>query len=211
MATWELDSSLLSGERSPNLFDLLGCARTPDLRCGFEYWIGRVHPEDVELARGAVNRCLTEGVPFNIEYRVVRADTGEERWVQSQCSRFGNGGEEGARLLCVSFDITERKHAEAALQESEWRFLTIFEQANDYIFTADLEQRVTSCNPAVCAALGYTEEEALGKSFAHFVGADGFEQKTAMLNRKVQRGGSTRHTIAVNSKDRSEEHTSELQ
>src|SRR3546814_9731247 len=97
--------------------------------------------------------------------------------------------------------ISERKHAEAALQESEWRFRTIFEQANDYIFTADLEQRVTSCNPAVCAALGYTEEEALGKSFAHFVGADGFEQTTAMLNRKVQRGGSTRHTIAVNSKD----------
>src|SRR3546814_20150244 len=77
-----------------------------------EDWIGRVHPEDVELARGAVNLCLTEGVPFNIEYRIFRADTGEERWLQSHCSRFGNGGEEGARLLGVSFDITERKHAE---------------------------------------------------------------------------------------------------
>src|SRR3546814_1772194 len=121
-------------------------------------------------------------------------------WSSDVCS--SDLGEEGARLLGVSFDITERKHAEAAIQESEWRFRTIFEQANDYIFTADLEQRVTSCNPAVCAALGYTEEEALGKSFAHFVGADGFEQTTAMLNRKVQRGGSTRHTIAVNSKDR---------
>src|SRR3546814_20491661 len=69
------------------------------------------------------------------------------------------------------------------------------------LFRADLEQRVTSCNPAVCAALGYTVEEALGKSFAHFVGADGFEQTTAMLNRKVQRGGSTRHTIAAISTD----------
>src|SRR3546814_3554844 len=69
------------------------------------------------------------------------------------------------------------------------------------LFRSDLEQRVTSCNPGVCAALGYTEEESLGKSFAHFVGADGVEQTTAMLNRKVQRGGSTRHTIAVNSKD----------
>src|SRR3546814_15875826 len=97
--------------------------------------------------------CLTEGGQFNIENRICRADTGEERWLQSHCSRFGNGGEEGARLLGVSFDITERKHAEAALQESEWRFRTIFEQASDYIFTADLEQRVTSCNPAVCAAL----------------------------------------------------------
>src|SRR3546814_16588863 len=103
-------------------------------------------------------------------------------WSSDVCS--SDLGEEGARLLGVSFDITERKHAEAALQESEWRFRTIFEQANDYIFTADLEQRVTSCNPAVCAALGYTEEEALGKSFAHFVGADGFEKTPAMLNRK---------------------------
>src|SRR3546814_10626600 len=94
MATWELDSSCLSGEWSPNRFDILGFARTPDLRGGFEDWIGRVHPEDVELARGAVNLCLTEGVPFNIEYRIFRADTGEERWLQSHCSRFGNGGED---------------------------------------------------------------------------------------------------------------------
>src|SRR3546814_17632002 len=133
--------------------------------------------------------CLTEGGQFNIENRICRADTGEERWLQSHCSRFGNGGEEGARLLGVSFDITERKHAEAALQESEWRFRTIFEPANDYIFTADLEQRVTSCNPAVCAALGYTEEEALGQSFDHFVGEDGFEQTPDRTRAGSGKGG----------------------
>src|SRR3546814_7128244 len=79
--------------------------------------------------------------------------------------------------------------------------MRISDWSSDVCSSDLLNQRVTSCNPAVCAALGYTEEEALGKSFAHFVGADGFEQTTAMLNRKVQRGGSTRHTIAVNSKD----------
>src|SRR3546814_17926584 len=81
ISDWSSDvcSSDLSGEWSPNRFDILGFARTPDLRGGFEDWIGRVHPEDVELARGAVNLCLTEGVPFNIEYRIFRADTGEAR------------------------------------------------------------------------------------------------------------------------------------
>src|SRR3546814_6127003 len=58
--------------------------------------------------------------------------------------------------------------------------------------------RISDWSSDVCSS---DLEEALGKSFAHFVGADGFEQTTAMLNRKVQRGGSTRHTIAVNSKD----------
>src|SRR3546814_5808476 len=58
--------------------------------------------------------------------------------------------------------------------------------------------RISDWSSDVCSS---DLEEALGKSFAHFVGADGFEQTTAMLNRKVQRGGSTRHTIAANSKD----------
>src|SRR3546814_12425754 len=73
---------------------ILGFARTPDLRGGFEDWIGRVHPEDVELARGAVNLCLTEGVPFNIEYRIFRADTGDERWLQSHRSEERRVGKE---------------------------------------------------------------------------------------------------------------------
>ena len=33
------------------------------------------------------------------------------------------------------------------------------------IFTADLDMRITSCNPAVAAALGQTPEELIGTAF----------------------------------------------
>ena len=200
MATWELDLVTMRGDWSPNRFDILGYPRSPDLKGGFDEWLARIHPDDMDFARGSAERCFHEGVPFQIEYRIFRADNGEERWLQSNGSRI-EGDDGHARFVGVSFDVTDRKHAEAALREGEWRFRTIFEQANDYIFTADLDQIVTSCNPAVCAALGYTPEEGVGMSFAQFVDIPEFAQTTAMLQAKLKSGGSTRHTIAVRTRD----------
>jgi PAS domain S-box-containing protein len=62
-------------------------------------------------------------------------------------------------------DITERKHVEHALNQSEGRLRTILESARDYaIFTLDLNRRVTVWNAGAEAVFGYTEKEMLGKS-----------------------------------------------
>ncbi|HEX8249763.1 MAG TPA: PAS domain S-box protein, partial [Pyrinomonadaceae bacterium] len=62
-------------------------------------------------------------------------------------------------------DITERKHIERALNQSEGRLRTILESAKDYaIFTLDLNRRVTVWNSGAEDVFGYTEEEMLGKS-----------------------------------------------
>ncbi len=201
MATWEAELPLLDGEWSPNRFDMLGYQRPANMRGRFEEWLDRIHFEDIALVREAIERCRRDGTSFAIEYRILRADNGAERWLQTHGSRIDDPHGVPSRLVGVSFDITERKRAEADLRDSEWRFRTIFEQANDYIFTSDLNQRVTSCNPAVCAALGYTPEEALGRSFADFVDIAGFEQTTAMLQSKLDQGGATRHTIGVRTRD----------
>src|SRR3546814_2680005 len=66
--------------------------------------------------------------------------------------------ESGAALVRIFFFSSRRRHTRCAL--------------------------VTGVQTCALPILGYTEEEALGKSFAHFVGADGFEQTTAMLNRR---------------------------
>ncbi len=201
MATWELDPETLEGQWSANRFDILGYPRNEALRGTFHDWLARVHPDDVERARKAVEDCLYRGIAFEMEYRILRADTGGERWLQSHGSRLEGTADDPPRFAGISFDVTARKQAEAALRDSEWRFRTIFEQANDYIFTSDLQQRVTSCNPSVCTALGYTPEEAVGMSFAQFVGPSEYEQTTAMLQHKLLHGGTTRHTITVHTRD----------
>jgi PAS domain S-box-containing protein len=79
--------------------------------------------------------------------------------------------EHGNPVGVVEFarDITERKRADEALQESEKQFRELIENANDIIYTHDLEGNFTSANPAVTRIYGYTTEEALQLNIAQIV------------------------------------------
>lgn len=52
-----------------------------------------------------------------IEYRVIGTQTGVERWLELKGKMYFTGGQPN-RLLGTAVDITERKHAEQALQQS---------------------------------------------------------------------------------------------
>ena len=66
--------------------------------------------------------------------------------------------------VVVSFkDITERKHAEEALQESESRMRAITDSAQDAILMMDPEGLISYWNPAAERILGYTSVEAMGQ------------------------------------------------
>ena len=201
MATWELDLPSMEGGWSANRFDLLGLPRTRDLRGTVDDWLERIEPEDRAYARSAVFRCFELGEPYTIEYRIRRADTGEERWLRSHGSRIADSGGGPRRFVGISFDITERKRAEEDLRESEGRFRTIFEQANDFLITTTLDQKVTQVNPAVLAALGYAEEELVGHPISDFMDPDQFEISRAAVAKKLAEGGTTRLTLTVRAKD----------
>ncbi len=201
MATWELDLETMEGAWSLNRFDLLGITRRPDARGSFEEWIDRIHPDDREMIREAALRCFTSGTPYTIEYRILRADNGAERWLQSHGSRIDYADDRPSRFVGVSFDVTDRKRAEEQLRESEARFRTIFEQANDFLITTTLDNCVTSVNPAVVEAIGYAEEEIVGRSIRDFMEPDQFAISMDAFNRKLQHGGSTRLTVKLRARD----------
>jgi PAS domain S-box-containing protein len=69
------------------------------------------------------------------------------------------------RFVGTRIDITERKAAEDALRASEERFRGTFENAGVGIAHADFEGRWLRLNEKLCAIVGYTREELLGKTF----------------------------------------------
>jgi PAS domain S-box-containing protein len=63
-------------------------------------------------------------------------------------------------------DITEQKKAEAILRESEAKYRTIFESANDIMILLDDKARIIDVNPRIKDIAGYDREELIGNNFS---------------------------------------------
>jgi PAS domain S-box-containing protein len=73
----------------------------------------RLHPEDRESALELVNRAVDERSELDFEARII-LPSGEVRWLQSRGQLVFRADGAPERMVGVSMDITERKHAEEA-------------------------------------------------------------------------------------------------
>ncbi len=128
-----------------------------------ESWASLIHPRD----RAAMVDYLTgdvaaRGRPFDRQYRILRADSGEERWVHGRGRLEVDGSGRPVRMLGTIADITEQHRAQEALRASEARYAAILEGTAEAILIADsATHRYRWVNAAACALLGYTREELL--------------------------------------------------
>jgi len=90
-------------------------------------------------------------------------------------------------ILCISADVTEKMKAEAALRESEERFRTIFETAEDSIFIKDHRGVYTLINPAMGRLFGRPPSEMIGKNDKELFGVEG-SRAIREVDRRVLQG-----------------------
>jgi diguanylate cyclase (GGDEF)-like protein/PAS domain S-box-containing protein len=100
---------------------------------------------------------------------------------------FAEYDKDGQRFFTsVIRDITERKRSQEALKQSESRFRDLFENANDLIYTHDLEGRFTSLNRAGERITGYSRDEALNMQISEVVAPEYIEYAQRMTMRKLE-------------------------
>jgi len=133
-----------------------------------EGWLKVVHPEDKERISSGWQAAIRQQSPSYTDYRIIRPD-GTIAWVLGQAIPEINAENQVVGYVGTITDITERVRAEAAQQQSEFLFRTLFELSPDSIVLIDpndpnVSWPIVDCNEAACRMNGYRREELIGQS-----------------------------------------------
>jgi PAS domain S-box-containing protein len=104
-----------------------------------------------------VNELQIQGKVENLEALFRCKDGTVKTGLMSACVIEINGEK---CILSVTRDITDRKQAEQALRESEFRYRTFFERGGDGVVILNPEDgKILEFNDVACRQLGYSREE----------------------------------------------------
>lgn len=126
-----------------------------------------VHPADRAATQVALD-LLAAGISVNSFENRYRCQDGSYKWLCWNAVPFL----EERLVYAVARDVTDRKLAEQALQESEERFRATFEQAAVGICHCSLDGRFFLFNQKFCDIIGYTPEETQALSHVEITHPD---------------------------------------
>jgi PAS domain S-box-containing protein len=156
-----------------------------------------IHPDDVDEVARIVADGLKNKRSYEIEYRVIHKDGA----VRSVFER-GRGvfDDAGKAIYCdgVIFDVTERRHIEAELRESETRFRTLLANVPGACYRCAYDNAYTMefISDAITDISGYRASDFIGNSvrtYASIIHPDDL----AMVSRLVDEARTARTQSSI--------------
>ena len=184
IGTWEWEPATRKSALSPELHEMFGTDPSdPEHR---RVWEARVHPEDLARMPAIFEEANRTG-NMDFEYRYNHPVQGL-RWFYCKGARM----HDGARLLGILMDVTDRKRGE----EAGLRLAAIVQSSDDAIVSKDLNGIVISWNPAAEKMFGYKPEEIIGKPITTIIPPELHSDEDMILG-KIRRGEKIDHFETV--------------
>ena len=98
-------------------------------------------------------------------------------------------GDKHKRVIFIIRDVTQQKNNELEVLRQKEFFQTLIENSPVAIVTLDLNQRITSCNPAFLNAFGFTKQEVMGRELDPFFAENHEYNHAIKLTQAVLQGG----------------------
>ncbi|MBH8565226.1 response regulator [Nostoc sp. CENA67] len=134
----------------------------------YETFKSYILPEDLESLEQAINDSHQQRTDFSHEFRVLWPD-GSIHWIEGKGKSYYNEPGEPVRMLGTVRDISNRKQAIVALQQSEASYKQLVELCPEAIFIQS-EGKFVFLNSAAIKLFGATKgEELLDKNILEFV------------------------------------------
>jgi PAS domain S-box-containing protein len=142
-----------------------------------------VHGEDVASLQTSIKASEQTLTPWTWEGRLI-TPSGQQKWIQgiAHPEHQTNGSILWDGLL---LDVSDRKRAEELLQESEFKYRSLVENANDIIYIMATDGTFTYVSPNWTEMLGHAIEEVVNHSFIPFVHPDDVPRCLEFLQRLV--------------------------
>ena len=155
VSTWELDLLTDHFIHSPGLAVIFG--HHPSTTITYEQMRGQVHPEDIH---DIVEKAFEQGIKthlYKYEARVIKPDN-TICWIRKQGKVFFDDDNKPIKIIGTLRDITEEKHLQQVLQESESKFRLLADSLPQQIWTADTAGNLFYFNQNVYTYCGLTPE-----------------------------------------------------
>lgn len=153
------------------LAELSGYTREELLQISF---VELIHPLDrAWVVKNVALRLTGEKVPGDYEFRAVNR-AGETVYLRGIFSlvEFNNN----SAILAQVLDVTEQKHAEDELRNSDQKYRSVLDNIEDGYFEVDLAGNLTYYNDAVCKILGYARESLAGMNYRKYTPQQNIEK-----------------------------------
>ena len=182
---WNIETNEIA--RQPEFWRRLGYAPV-DGHDQMAFFESVLHPEDLERWRSAVTEHITRRSPYDLEFR-VRAKSGEYRWFHTRGQGTWDESGRATYMAGTSFEITDRKRAEASLRLSEERFNHAFHVSPAGLtITRIADGKLIEVNETFLRMFEFSREEAIGHTTIELQMLTP-QQRSEMIERQIETGG----------------------
>jgi PAS domain S-box-containing protein len=168
-----------------------------------------LHPDDRDRVLADHERVFAAGESsWSFEYRLVARD-GRTVAVRDEAVVIRDEGGKPLYVQGFLMDVTKRREAEEALRRSEAElrrqtqyYESLLEISPVAVVTLDLDERVTSWNPAAESLFGYAADEALGRPIRDLIlRTDALREEGRSLMTDALAGGAAQNITRRMHKD----------
>lgn len=139
----------------------LFCLKTSTAEKDYEVFRQQIYPADQKRIEFNKKKALASGKEYRVEYRVVWPDS-SIHWLSARGRAIYDMSGRAVQITGVTWDISERKQVEQALQESEARFRMMADSAPVLIWMSDTNKLRVFFNKPWLDFTGRTLEEERG-------------------------------------------------
>lgn len=155
----------------------------------FETMAGRLHPDDRDRVLAGVQLAFTEKKGYSHSYRIVLPD-GTVKYLDSIGEPVLSASGELVEVVATQIDVTERKRAEQALRDSEYKLRQIIDTVPGLIWSNEPGGEPSHVNQSMLDYSGMQFEDFKQRGWEEFVHPDDFPETVEAFYHAIETGTS---------------------